>query len=176
MDNAMIYGVILLIILGILLLWQAGRRQREVGLPAGRISYDDASRWNKVEKNLYDATLGLTGKPDYILEKDGFHIPVEVKSSPAPLSPYDNHVYQLAAYCMLVEQTQGVRPPYGILRYRDRTFEIDYTEELEHSLLALLDEMRRPIKRAGPPRSHQEAKRCSGCGYRSTCDQVLKQT
>jgi CRISPR-associated exonuclease Cas4 len=167
------YFVVFLLLLSLYLFWWSSRKQRETGLPAGRLVYDDASGWNKVERPLFDAELGLAGKPDYILVQNGHSIPVEVKSSSAPVSPYENHVYQLAAYCMLVERCYGVRPPYGILRYRNHTFEIDYTEELEQNLLDLLSEMRQPQKRNGPDRSHEEAGRCHHCSYRSACNQAL---
>ena len=65
----------------------------------------DTSEWGKVEKPLYDPLSGLTGKPDYLVEENGFYIPVEVKSSRAPGLPYDSHIYQVAAYCLLVERT-----------------------------------------------------------------------
>ncbi len=124
----MIYAALILLLLAVLLFWQAARRQKGAGLPAGKVIYVDTTRWgNKVEKPLYDAANNLTGKPDYLVEEDGRLIPVEVKSGWAPDAPRDSHVFQLAAYCFLVERTSGKRPPYGIIHYRNRTFAVDYT-------------------------------------------------
>jgi CRISPR-associated exonuclease Cas4 len=91
---------------------------------------------------------------------------VEVKSTPAPAQPYANHIMQLAAYCLLLERESGQRPPYGLLRYREKTFQVDYTSELEQALLGLHEEIR-DVERHGvaPARSHTEASRCRGCGY-----------
>jgi CRISPR-associated exonuclease Cas4 len=165
----------ILILVSAVLLWLSARQKHSTGIPAGRVIYTDTDNWGKVEKPLYDALNGISGKPDYIIEKDGLWIPVEVKSSPAPVTPYDNHVYQLTAYCLLVEQTYGVRPPYGILRYRNRTIEIEYTNELKHGLLELLEKMRlQENLRKGPVRSHEYVGRCMGCGFRETCDQSLE--
>lgn len=164
---------LLLLFSGLLALWLASRRQRAAGLPLGRVIYDDAGRWGKPEKPFYDAALSLTGKPDYLVEQNGKQIPVEVKSSWAPAQPYDSHLYQLAAYCLLVERAYTRRPPYGILRYRNRAFAIDYTPQLETHLLDLLAEIRQQQRRPAPDRSHQEPTRCSRCGYRSACDQRL---
>jgi len=169
-----IAAIIILVLAGIFLLWQGSRRQSQAGLPAGKIIYDDSRGWGKVEKPLLDIALGLTGKPDYIVEEDGIPIPVEVKSTRAPETPYENHVYQLIAYCLLIENSRGIRPPYGILRYRNRTFSIDYTPELKARLLRIMDEMRLPPHRNGPARSHEEPNRCRGCGYHSSCDQALE--
>jgi CRISPR-associated exonuclease Cas4 len=170
---ALIFLGLALLVLALVLLWQSSRQRRESGLPAGRVIYTDTRPWGEVEKPLYDPVTGLTGKPDYLVEEKGLWIPVEVKSSYAPASPYEGHVYQLAAYCLLVEKVSGKRPPYGILRYRNRTYAIDYTTEMEESLRDLLDEMRLAERRGEADRSHEEPARCARCGYRSTCDQKL---
>ena len=72
-----------------------------------------------------------------------------------------------------MESHYGRRPPYGILKYANRTFAVDYTFELEESLLDLLDEMREQERKRTVDRSHELAARCARCGYRSTCDQRL---
>ena len=59
---------VLLILFSIVLFWLATRQQKIAGLPAGRVIYSDTSRWAAVEKPLYDAVLGLAGKPDYLVE------------------------------------------------------------------------------------------------------------
>ncbi len=175
----MIQAAAVILLLAVVLLWVAARQRRASGLPGGRVVYTDTRGWGRVEKPLYDPESGLTGKPDYLVEQDGGEtlIPVEVKSARAPSVPYDSHVFQLAAYCLLVERTYGKRPPYGLLRYRDKTFAIDYTPVLEQELEALLEQMRRPAGRAraaqGLPRSHNEPARCARCGYRKICDQRL---
>ena len=82
-----------------LLIWLLARRlQRASGLPRGRVVYADPGLWGKTEKPLYDAELGLTGKPDYLIRSGEMLIPVEVKSAWGPPAPYDSHVLQLVAY------------------------------------------------------------------------------
>jgi CRISPR-associated exonuclease Cas4 len=163
-----------LIFLSLFLLWQAGRQRQATGLPGGQIIYSDTRNWGAIEKPLYDRYLGLTGKPDYLVEQDGQIIPVEVKSSRVSESPFDSHIFQLAAYCMLVERTFEKRPTHGILHYPNRTYRIDYTQDLESALLDLLADMRADGRRKVIDRSHQEKIRCIRCGYRNTCDQNLK--
>lgn len=169
----MVYAGLFLILIALVLFWLAARQRRASGLPSGRILYQDTGLWRKVEKPLFDPLSGLTGKPDYLVEQDGASIPVEVKSRWAPPAPYDSHIYQLAAYCLLVTRVSGKRPPYGIIRYRNRSFAIDYTPELEARLLDLLAEMHQQERQGQPDRSHQDAMRCARCGYRSACDQRL---
>lgn len=159
--------------LALFLFWQSARQRRQAGLPAGRVIYADMRAWRATEQPLYDPLLGLTGKPDYLVEAGEQIIPVEVKSGRTPPVPYDSHVFQLAAYCLLVEKTYHRRPPYGILHYPDRTVAVEYTPQLESALLDVLAAMRRAEHRRAPPRSHEEPRRCARCGFRHVCDDRL---
>jgi CRISPR-associated exonuclease Cas4 len=162
-----------LFLFALALLWLSHRRQKALGLPAGRIIYTDTRAWEPLEEPLYDPDLGLTGRPDYLVEDKGRVIPVEVKSTSISAAPYDSHIYQLAAYCRLVQRRFGKRPDYGILHYANRTFAIDYTPELEKAFLELLEEIRTVDRRREVDRSHDSAARCSRCGFRAICDQRL---
>ena len=168
-----LYFALGLLLLALVLFWQSGRQRREAGLPGGRVIYTDTRTWGPVEKPLYYAELGLTGKPDYLVEQKNQIIPVEVKSGRAPEAPYDSHIFQLASYCLLVDKTYGNRPPYGIIHYANRDFAVDYTPELESNLLDLLIEMRRDEYRSSVPRSHEDSARCARCGFHTACDQRL---
>jgi CRISPR-associated exonuclease Cas4 len=66
-----------------------------------------------------------------------------------------------------------VRPPYGILQYRDQAFAIDFTDELEDDLLALLDEMRLAATDPDPDPDHADPRRCAACGVRAACNQRM---
>ncbi len=165
--------ILSLFLFALLLFWQSSRQRRQAGLPAGRIIYSDTRGWGAVERPLYDHVLGLAGKPDYLVRQRESVIPVEVKSRRAPESPYDTHIFQLASYCLLVEKNYHVRPPYGILHYKDRDFAIDYTPELEFALMDLLADMRRDELKDEVNRSHEQPARCARCGFRQICDQSL---
>jgi CRISPR-associated exonuclease Cas4 len=169
----MLLFALALLLLALLLFWHSARQRSAAGLPGGRIVYTDTRGWGKPERPLYDRALDLTGKPDYLIDQNGQLIPVEVKSGRAPAAPYDAHIYQLAAYCLLVERTYGRRPTHGIIHYPDRDFAVDYTSELESALLDLLADMRRDEQKSQIDRSHEQAARCVRCGYRNACDQRL---
>lgn len=162
-----------LLLLAGLIFWLGARQQKQAGLPNGRIIYSDSKTWGAPEKPYYDPLSGLTGKPDYVVQLAGRTLPVEVKSAFAPPEPYESHILQLMAYCLLIERASGQRPPYGILRYRNRTFAIDYTRQRESQLLDLLDEMRRIESRGKAARSHDEPARCARCGYARSCTEKL---
>ena len=165
---------IILAIAALVFFWLARQQKRNTGMPGGRVIYADTQRWVRVERPLYDPRLRLTGKPDYMVEQDGQVIPVEVKSSHRVTAPYDGHIFQLAAYCMLVESSTGKRPDYGILHYPDRTFAVDFTPALEAEVLKLVAEMQVQANQKNVHRSHQAPQRCAHCGYQSICDQSLR--
>lgn len=163
----------ILVVLALALLWLGSRQRKAAGLPAGRVLYSDPKVIGSPERPLFDPDSMLTGKPDYLVEENGRIIPVEVKSGWAPPEPRPGHIYQLLAYCLLVEHTYGKRPPYGILRYKNRSFSIEYTAEGERELRLLLDEMHDAGRKRELDRSHEEPGRCTRCGNRSTCEQRL---
>lgn len=167
------YLIGLLVVLGIVLFWISTRQRQASGLPAGRLIYSDHEQWGRIESPLYDPTFNLTGKPDFILETERSLIPVEVKSGHSTHEPYDSHIYQLAAYCLLINQTYGIKPEYGILHYSNQDFAIDYTPQLEESIIHLIREIHSHSKRRSLPRSHDSIARCQKCGFRTVCDQSL---
>jgi CRISPR-associated exonuclease Cas4 len=168
-----LYLIGFLLLIGAVLLWISGQQRRATGLPAGRVVYSDHSEWGEIETPLYDPTFNLTGKPDYLVERSDEIIPVEVKSSRLKSAPYDSHIYQLAAYCLLIEQTFSIKPAYGILNYVNQDIAVDYTPELEQSLIDTIREMRSLSRRRNIDRSHESANRCRGCGFNSVCDQAI---
>lgn len=164
-------GLALLMLALLVLLWSM-RLRRGTGLPWAPVVYQD-TRGHAPEKPLMARRLGLVGKPDYVLELRGHTIPVEVKPGRRAGQPYESDLMQLAAYCVLVEETTGVAPPYGLLRYAERTFRLDYTEQTRDTLLAILDEMRDALADEDCERSHADPRRCAGCGFFEQCEQAL---
>ena len=169
-----LYLSILFVVIAIVLFFLASRQRRQTGIPGGRVIYIDTSQWGKVERPLYDPELRLSGKPDYLVRQGKQIIPIEFKSRQAPSVPYDSHIYQLAAYCLLVEREYGARPTHGIIHYNNKSFAIDFTANLEDSILSTIQEMQARTTRSQVDRSHQDGKRCQHCGYRSICDQSLR--
>jgi CRISPR-associated exonuclease Cas4 len=168
------FVALFLIVLGLIIFWLGRRSQAEAGLPIGRVIYSDTRGWQSIEKPLFSRTHRLAGKPDYLVQQGRDVVPVEVKSARAPSNgPRRSHVLQLAAYCLLVEETYRQRPKYGIVKYADRTFAVDYAETLRAALLDVIAAMRDDLARGAAQRSHDEAARCAQCGYRQACPERL---
>ncbi|MGC8880378.1 MAG: CRISPR-associated protein Cas4 [Anaerolineae bacterium] len=156
------------------MMFRYARRKRAVSLPAGRIVSADVDGLGAPGKPLFSKAFQLVGQPDYLLATRVGIIPVEVKSSKTPPHPHPSHILQLAAYCLLVEEMEGQSPPYGFIKYPDRTFQVPYTSDLRHTLLDTLDAMRADLsERREVHRSHSEVHRCLTCGYREVCGEAL---
>lgn len=165
---------VLFLILAVVSWWLAQRTQQASGLPRGVVVYRDTGGGTRVERPLYSARLGLTGRPDYLVEQRGSVLPVEVKSMPAPPSgPHPGHIYQLAAYCALVTEAYGQRPRQGLIRYADQTLAVDYTPALERELRDLLAEIHAAHTADDLERSHNSPSRCRACGFVDVCDEAL---
>lgn len=169
---------LILLVLGRLSLNRSTTLRRESGLPMGRLIYADTHQdWRPNDNPLYSSTHNLTGKPDYVVETPAETskaiIPVEVKSSPAPEIPYLGHLLQLAAYCLLIEETTGRTPPHGLLKYADALYEVDFTQELRRELLDTMAEMRQARLAESVKRNHHQPGKCLACGFRDVCEEAL---
>jgi CRISPR-associated exonuclease Cas4 len=145
------------------------------GLPSRKILYADVGSTFPQSAPLISRRYGLTGKPDYLVRAKKGLVPVEVKSGRSPNSgrPYESHMFQLAGYCLLVEDLYRAPVPYGLIRYDDRTIPVEYTPNLRARLLDILDEIRVARRGAECHISHHHAGRCRACGFRSICTERL---
>lgn len=169
-----VFWILFLLVLAIGLYLYARHLNKQTGLPGGRVIYSDTRMWGQpVEKPLFDGSLGIAGKPDYLVQQGSEVIPVEVKTCRAPAAPYDSHIYQVAVYCLLVEKVYQQTPSHGLIHYPGKTFEIDFTPELKEDTLRLISEMHQKEKSRSVPRSHEEPGKCLNCGYRDICDKRL---
>jgi len=175
-------------VLAIVIERAAHRVASQTGLPAGKLIYSDTGfvtgklgaattdeYGRKVERPLVSERFGLIGRPDYLVDTGNGVIPVEVKSARLPASgqPYDSHVLQLAAYCLLVEDLLDAEVDCGIIRYRDAEIKVAYTPQLRIILLDVIEDMRAARRAAEVHRSHDEDGRCAACRMREVCDEAL---
>ncbi len=175
MMTILLASLFLLTLLAALALLALARMLRaRSGLPIhARIVYSDTGAWREVERPLFSHRYALTGKPDYIVEDKGPLIPVEVKPNRIAPEPRESDVMQLAAYGVLIQETYGALPPYGLLKYRDTVFRVDFTPALTARLEDLVDAMRRDLEAHDLSRNHHDPQRCHACGYWDSCGQGL---
>lgn len=143
-------------------------RHRALGLPAGELVYEDADGEGTL---LFSDQYPLAGKPDYVVKLDDQRlVPVELKLSTQNVTtPYSNHILQLAAYCLILEDYAERAPTHGILRYADRDFTIDYTPALRRKVIRRLEEMARSNEQQAPPLQKQRPAKCRSCTFQAIC-------
>ncbi len=137
-------------------------RRREASL--GSLVAIDAGR----PAVLVSARHRLEGRPDALRgTPDGGLVPVEVKSRTAPRGgPARSHCVQVWAYCLLVEETTGRPPPFGVLRYADQEYRVRWDAAARGELLAIRAEVARPYDGRATP----SAGRCARCAWVDACD------
>ncbi|NOZ29240.1 MAG: CRISPR-associated protein Cas4 [Chloroflexi bacterium] len=173
--SVVVVGLALALVLaGVLILWAARHVRQATGLPVGRVIYADTSAWRRAEEPILSRRWGLVGRPDYLVAHGREVIPVEVKSGRRPNRPYESHLLQLAAYCLLVEEQTGRRPSHGLLCYDDAVVEVPFDHALRQAVLDTLSNMRRALQHGEASRSHKDPARCWACGVRHACDQRLE--
>ncbi|MBX5452239.1 CRISPR-associated protein Cas4 [Thermogemmatispora sp.] len=143
-------------------------RQRALGLPEGTLVYEDADGQGEP---LVSSSYPLVGKPDYVVElPDGRPVPIEIKPQVYnATAPYSNHVVQIGAYCLILEDYFAVPPTHGILRYADTEFTIEYTPALRRKVIRLLEEMQRCSADQPPALARQKAAKCRACPFQTIC-------
>jgi len=110
----------------------------------------------------------LIGRPDELRRQpDGRLVPVELKSrATPPRGPTPSHVAQVRAYCLLVEETTGASPPYGLLRYADGEFRVRWDDRARDELLQVRAEMLERYDGQATP----SPGRCARCPWVRVCD------
>jgi CRISPR-associated exonuclease Cas4 len=165
----------ILFVLAFVVWTNANHRISRIGLPEGRVVYQDVERHRTLARPLVSLRHGLTGKPDYLVEtKDGL-VPVEVKSRECPRSgPYAGDAAQLTAYCVLVEDTTGVAPTHGIVQYLDRPWRIPYSRDRREQVVQILGQIRDARATQSVHRNHTQPGRCRACGFRAACEERIE--
>ena len=165
----------LFVALGFLLraMWKQEEAQvivAESGLVHGELAYSDLDRPGEtLRSEKYD----LSGRPDYIVRRNGEFLPVEVKTGRTPDAPHDSHLMQLGVYCILVEECYGARPSRGYLQYPEKTFEVPFTDEFRDKVLETSLRMRMAQMTGVIHRNHERVGKCRGCSRRALCPERL---
>ena len=143
-------------------------KHRMLGLPEGELVYEDADGQGEP---LSSSAHPLAGKPDYVVKlPDGRPVPIELKPGVHDATaPYSNHIIQVAAYCLILEDYFEQAPTHGILRYADREFTVEYTPALKKKVIRLLSEMAKCSEKEPPPLAKQRATKCRVCTFQPIC-------
>ena len=162
----------IILVIGLVLLVLALLQRKRLGIPDGELLYTDSE---EVPGQVFFAkSIPLVGKPDYIVRQKGFIIPIERKTGKTPQQPYKNHVAQLYAYCYLIEENYGLRPPHGIIRYPDESFIVPFEHGVEEHIKQVVNEL--VLNKQGGKKRYNTinaAKLCRNCEENKECQQRL---
>ncbi|MGA7846800.1 MAG: hypothetical protein WCB18_06930 [Thermoplasmata archaeon] len=131
------------------------------------------ARYRAPNSTLIDATLGLSGRPDFVIQRrSGEFVPVEYKSTHLFVGYHESHgrtfdVIQAIAECRLVHAAFGRRPSHGIILYGDVAgdgehegwVQVPYGDAEERWLHAALTQIRSDDTRAPVPAERN----CTNC-------------
>jgi CRISPR-associated exonuclease Cas4 len=125
---------------------------------------------------LREPTLGLRGRPDYVVEYGAPNerrlYPLEVKPTRRSQRVYECDKLQVGAYIMALRGTAGGRAgSAGYVRYAAATFRIDLSPDLERRVRDTVALIRRGRRAVVVHRSHAIRARCAGCPVRDQCDE-----
>jgi CRISPR-associated exonuclease Cas4 len=165
----LLLGALLVLAFGVWIRLRVRKDKKAHGVPEGTILYSDL---NVPAAALFSRRFGLVGKPDYIVQKEKGYVPVEVKSGRG-LHPQQNHIFQLAAYCQLLEDASGEFVPEGVLVYNNVPYTIAFDPKMRFDLESVMSSMRDSLKRGLVRRNHEEAGRCRHCSMRRYCSDPL---
>ena len=138
------------------------------------VAAGDLGRSAVMEPLLVDETRRLRGRPDYLLRHRKGLIPVELKPLRTSRSLYESDRLQIATYLMLVRAANpDASVPYGVVRYKDTTFRVYLTGELEAKCLGVAEQVRAAKHASVVHRTHNVPAKCRACAHRTACGESL---
>jgi CRISPR-associated exonuclease Cas4 len=162
----------------LLFFWLSARSRKRTGIPAGEVVYQNIAGQPFAARDLRSPKLGISGKPDCLIRTADGIVPVELKKlkrPPARDEVYPNHMIQNLAYCALVEEQLRERVPYGLVKYAGQQVRrVKFTNSNRRWLMHTIAALQAARLREHAKRNHNRRCRCSGCGVRDKCDQVLR--
>jgi CRISPR-associated exonuclease Cas4 len=161
----LVAGAALAVVLGLVLVLMGRGMRRRRGLGGGKtVSLDRVT--------LTSRRLGLTGRPDRLIQTGGTIVIEEWKSA-RHVRPW--HRAQMGVYFALVEERYRVKPSHGFIVCGDGTrHRIDNTDDLRAWVLEMAGQIRAARAAATRPIAvNPVAGQCPPCGMRGHCGQAM---
>lgn len=129
----------------------------------------------KIEKKwvnyfIRSERLGLQGTVDMIVKIEDEFIVVEFKETEAPKRIPDGHIYQVAAYALLVEEKFKTIIRRLIIHYskNNKTIEVPLTDNIRNHVHWITKKIQKILSREILPMARPSSK-CNSCGYNWIC-------
>lgn len=122
---------------------------------------------------LESPKLGLSGKLDLLIVSPRGFFPVDFKYTRG--RPRRNHVFQLAAYAMLVEEKFQTEVGTGFIYLApvQKVVAVQLTQDLKEKTVTFLAEIRGMIREGILPPATTVRSRCDECEFRNYCGDIF---
>lgn len=139
------------------------RKLARYGLATGERLFD---QW------LRSQSMGLCGKLDLLIRTPAAYYPVDFKFTEG--RPRRNHVLQLAAYALLVEEAYDTRVERGFIYLipAANAVAVEISDERKREVRELLAMMRGMVASEVMPDPTPVRARCTDCEYRNYCADI----
>lgn len=121
---------------------------------------------------LKSTSLGISGKLDMLIRTQSDNHPVDFKNTSG--NPGENHLYQLGAYALLVEENFSCQVKRGfiyLIPQKDcRIVEID--EDSKRKVRQKIHEIKEIMKNEAMPKPTKNRGKCYDCEYKNYCNDV----
>ncbi len=173
--DALFVAALVMVVFGMLCLL-AAYRLRQAMHPTATIDFADETYEVLVPRGpLIDPQSKLTGQADSLLRiiETQEIAPVRVVNEATPEAISEGLRVEILALCLLVEQSYGSPPPYGVLRFTDQDVTLAWDAAMRAELQDLIQALRADEGSSDVPRSHDDEAICAACPVRDVCDQRL---
>lgn len=126
----------------------------------------------RTEATLESQELGIRGKIDKIEFHEDRIVPVELKTGQSSRTgPWNDHIIQVAAYCMLLEKEHNQKVSHGLIIYYNPRIvhNVSINPFMVDEVLSLIGEVNSMLKQDSPPPLAENPNKCSICGLKDTC-------
>ena len=139
-------------------------------------SYIKEHHWMKTIKRkeiyLMSNKWKLKGMCDYIIEENGFQIPIEIKKGKcSAVKPYKNDVMQLLCYVLLLKENLGIKYTHGYILYvgSKRKFTVNITPNLRKRIQNYFKEIKSYLRSEKMPERQSNKICCGVCSFEEYC-------
>jgi len=150
-----------------------GAKERTTELMrAGREEHEKRVKsWKKRGWNtgvlLHSKKYGIYGRVDAFWKEENGYVVYEFKYSEYDKRSFKMHVYQAAAYALLVEENFG-RVIRLVLEYRDRKVEVPFSRGIRNYVVSIINK----IHKMDSLTYRVDRRKCGDCGYRHLCNDL----
>lgn len=140
------------------------RKLKKYGLLIGKREF---------HKPIYSPKYGLAGKIDLLIKTNDAYYPVDFKYTAS--QPYENHLYQLLGYAIILEDVYNCAVQRGFIYLipKEDAIAFDLTNDLKAKIKNTLEEIRIMILSQQIPPPIKSKAKCCDCEYRNFCSDIL---